>query len=338
MKKKALILSLTSILIFLLVLYLVTIDKDDKHLVEDLLVLRYAENQPTDYPTVIAAQYFADLVKKRTDGRIIIKVLANAQLGDEKTIIEQLVFGGIEMARVSLSPLSEYVPEMNLLQLPYLYDDRDHFWAVLDSELGSYFLDTCNKQGMIGLSWYDAGARSFYTTSKITSLEDMQGLTIRIQESELMEKLVKALGASGVKTNFKDVYQALQTGIIDGAENNWPSFESTGHYTVAKYLLLDEHTRVPEVQIVSSIIWEKLSFEDQSIIKQAALESSFYERQLWQEKEKASENKVRLSGIEVVYLDNDMKESFRKATQSLYEPYEQNYADILKQIQDYGKN
>lgn len=338
MKKKALILSLTSILIFLLVLYLVTIDKDDKHLVEDTLVLRYAENQPTDYPTVIAAQYFADLVKKRTDGRIIIKVLANAQLGDEKTIIEQLVFGGIEMARVSLSPLSEYVPEMNLLQLPYLYDDRDHFWAVLDSELGSYFLDTCNKQGMIGLSWYDAGARSFYTTSKITSLEDMQGLTIRIQESELMEKLVKALGASGVKTNFKDVYQALQTGIIDGAENNWPSFESTGHYTVAKYLLLDEHTRVPEVQIVSSIIWEKLSFEDQSIIKQAALESSFYERQLWQEKEKASENKVRLSGIEVVYLDNDMKESFRKATQSLYEPYEQNYADILKQIQDYGKN
>lgn len=213
-------------------------------------VLTYAENQAEDYPTTQGAYKFAELVYERTGGKIEIQVNAGGVLGDEKTVIEQLQFGGVDFARVSLSPLAEFVPKLNVLQMPYLYTSREHMWKVLEGSIGDDFMNSFGGSHLVALSWYDAGARNFYSAAKpIESLEDMKGLNIRVQESELMMDTIEALGATPVPTAFGEVYSGLQTGKIDGAENNWPSYESTRHYEVAKYYTLDEHTRVPELQL-----------------------------------------------------------------------------------------
>jgi len=161
------------------------------------LILRYADNQPKGYPTTLAAEYFADLVEERTDGKIVIRVYANGELGDENSVMEQVQFGGIDFTRVSLGTLSEILPEFEILQLPYLYHDAAHMWKVLDGKIGEEFLSGPQTMGVIGLSWFDAGARSFYTGMPVTSLDDLQGLTIRVQESGFMSRVVELLGATG---------------------------------------------------------------------------------------------------------------------------------------------
>ena len=184
-------------------------------------VLTYAENQAEDYPTTQGAYKFAELVKERTDGRVEIIVNAQGTLGDERTVIEQMQFGGIDFARVSLSPLSEFVPELNVLQLPYLYTGADHMWKVLEGEIGDRFLNSFDYSGLVALSWYDAGARNFYNSShSIERLEDMKGMVIRVQESELMSDSIRALGAVPKQMAYGEVYSGLQIGEIDGAENN----------------------------------------------------------------------------------------------------------------------
>ena len=245
------------------------------------VVLRYAENQVKDYPTTKAALKTGESLRKDSR-RITIEVYDSAQLGDEKSVIEQIQFGGIDMARVSLSPLSEFDKSLNVLQLPYLYRDSAHMWKVLEGSIGQKLLKGMEGKGIVGLSWFDAGARNFYNSKKaINKIEDLAGLKIRVQESAMMMDMVKALGANPTPMAYGEVYSALQTGVIDGAENNWPSYESTSHYEVAKYFVLDEHNRVPEPQIISKKTWDKLSDADKKIIQDAALESAKVERQLW---------------------------------------------------------
>ncbi len=199
------------------------------------MVLRYAEIQAQDYPTTQAAYKFAEMVEEKTGGRIHIDVYYGGQLGDEKALIEQLQFGGIDFTRASISPLSEFEKSLNVLSLPYLYKDADQMWRVLEGDIGEDFLKSVEKAGIIGLSWYDAGARNFYNSKKpVTKLDDLKGLKIRVQESQLMMGMVSALGASATPMAYGEVYSGLQTGVIDGAENNWPSYESTSHYEVAK--------------------------------------------------------------------------------------------------------
>ena len=188
-------------------------------------VLTYAENQAEDYPTTQGADKFAELVKEKTEGKVEILVNAGGSLGDEKSVIEQLQFGGIDFARVSISTVAEYIPKLNVLQMPYLYTGADHMWKVLEGPIGDDFLNSFDGSGLIALSWYDAGARSFYNSIKpIEKLEDIKGMTIRVQESELMSDTVRALGAVPVPMIYGEVYSGLQTGKVDGAENNWPSF------------------------------------------------------------------------------------------------------------------
>lgn len=271
----------------------------------DKIVLRYAENQVKDYPTTQAAQKFADLVKEKTNGRITVEVYDSGQLGDEKSVIEQVQFGGIDMSRVSLTPLSEFSRNLMALQFPYLYRDSEHMWKVLDGDIGKELLKSTEDSGIVGLSWYDAGTRNFYNSKhEIKSLADMQGLKIRVQESSMMMDMVKALGANPTPMPYGEVYSGLQTNVIDGAENNWPSYESTSHYEVAKYYVVDEHSRVPEMQIISKQTMDKLSADDQKIIRECAEESAKYERQLWAEREKASEEKVRAGGAVITRLSD----------------------------------
>lgn len=301
---------------------------------EAKMVLRYAENQPQDYPTTQAAYKFAEMVSEKTNGRIQIDVYYGAQLGDEKSVIEQLQFGAIDFTRVSISPLSEFDKSLNILQLPYLYKDADQMWRVLDGELGEKFLSNVSSSNLIGLSWFDAGARNFYNSKRpVTKLADLKGLKIRVQESQMMMGMVAAVGANATPMAYGEVYSALQTGVIDGAENNWPSFESTSHYEVSKYYVLDEHTRVPEMQMISKKTWEKLSAEDQKIIKECALESAKIERELWAAKEKASEEKVKAGGAIITELEPGEKEKFQAAMAPLYAQFGAGYEDLIKEIQ-----
>ena len=301
-------------------------------------VLSYAENQTKDYPTTLGAQKFADLVEERSNGRIQILVLAEGELGAESDVIAQMQYGGVDFARVSLSQLAEYIPQLNVLQMPYLYEDSAHMWRVLDGTIGDDFLDIVSQNELIGLSWYDAGARNFYNSKKpITCLEDMQGMRIRVQESEVMVDMIEALGASAIPIPYADVYSALEQGTVDGAENNWPSYEAMNHYEVAKYYTIDEHNRVPEMQICSKHTWSKLSEEDQQMISECAKESALYERKLWKERESESEAKAIEQGVEVVELSAEEKKRFQEAVTGIYEKYCADQMDIIEKIMEENK-
>ena len=264
------------------------------------IVLRLADNQPDNYPTVIGDLEFARLVKERSNGRIIIEVYNGGQLGDEKSAIEQTQFGGIDFTRVSISPLSNFNPLLNALQMPYLYRNSDHMWKVLNGEIGDYFLNSLKESGFVGLTWQDSGARNFYNSIKpIYTVEDLKGMKIRVQESTLMMGMVSALGAVPTPMPYGDVYSALQTNVINGAENNWPSYDTSSHFEVAKYYSIDEHTRVPEVIIASKITMDKLSQADQELIMKAAKDSTPVQVAAWAAKEKVSEDKVRAAGVQV---------------------------------------
>lgn len=323
------------VLVFCLLLCGCTGAEADKDM--PLLILRYGENQPEDYPTTKAAEYFAQLVEERTQGRICIRLYCNGELGDENQVFEQVQFGGIDMTRVSLGTLAEYYPEVEVLQLPFLYDDAEHMWRVLDGPIGVRFLTSTRQAGVIGLSWFDAGARSFYTRQQIDGLEDLQDLTIRVQESSFMSRMVELLGAKPVQIPYNDVYSAMQTAKIDGAENNWPSYAFTGHFQAAPYYLLDEHSRLPEMQIMSTVALDKIAEIDEdyvTILRECARECAAYERELWLQQEAASEMLVRDYGCVVTTLTDAQLEEFRQAVQPMYEEYPEEQQALIQEIRD----
>lgn len=335
-RKRKIIVFLVVVLVLLagITVYIYRIPKE----IEPEFVFSYAENQTVDYPTTVAGQFFADLVEKRTNGRIRIIVYAESELGAENDVIRQMQYGGIDFARVSLSQLAGTVPEMSVLQMPYLYEDSRHMWRVLDGEIGNTFLGYVEDSSLVGLSWYDAGARNFYSATKpITCVEDMEGMRIRVQESELMADMVEALGAVALPVSYAEVYSSLEQGICDGAENNWPSYEAMRHYEVAPYFSVDEHNRVPEIQICSLHTWEKLSEEDRQIIKECAEESALYQRALWTQREQESRQIALENGVQEVLLSPEEKQRFREKMMGIYEKYCSEYMDIINQIIEKGK-
>lgn len=319
------------LLIFLFLVVGCQRDKDSQ--LKNAEIFRLAEIHPSDYPTTLADKEFARLVEERTDGRIIIMVYDSQQLGEERAVLEQVQFGAIDFARTSLAPLSEFAPQLNVLQLPYIYRDGDHMWKVLNSSIGDFFLKSIENEDFIGLGWYDAGARSFYNSVKeIHTIDDLQGLKFRVMESELMLDMAKALGASVTPMPYGEVYSAIQTGVIDGAENNFPSYDTSSHYEVAKYFTVDEHVRVPEVLIASTRVLDRISEEDLKIIKECAKDTQMYQREKWQEKVKESEKKMKEKGCIITEIED--KEKFIEAVSPIYTKYAKDYLDIVKQIQE----
>ena len=297
-------------------------------------VLTYAENQPENYPTTLGAKYFAQLVEERTEGRIIIDVVTDARMGTQQQVLDQMSFGGIDFARVSVSSISDELPILNVLHLPFLYEDADHMWRILDGEIGGYFLDVFGEAGLVGLSWYEGGDRSFYATTPIRSAEDLQGMTIRVQDSRMMVDMIYLLGAQPKTFAYSDVYAAFETGKIDGAENSWVSYESQLHDQVAPYYTEDKHTRVPEVQLASGFLWDQLSEEYRQIITEWARESAIYEREIWTQWEEDARNRSLDRGVTQIFLGEEDYQQLREMMEPLYEKYCGNYMDLIAAIQN----
>uniref|UniRef100_UPI004056A3F1 TRAP transporter substrate-binding protein n=1 Tax=Agathobacter sp. TaxID=2021311 RepID=UPI004056A3F1 len=308
-----------------------------KEVVPDF-VLTYAENHPPEYPTTKGALKFAELVEERTNGKIQIQIKHSGEYGTQQQMVNQMKFGGIDFARVSLSSVSDELPQLNVLQLPFLYEDADHMWRVLDSEIGKDCLQVFTQIGLVGLSWYDAGARSFYSRKKpIYSCEDIFGMSIRVQESKMMQDMIAVLGGTPVDLAYTEVYSAFEQDQIDAAENSWPSYEFSKHYEVASYFTADEHTRVPEIQLMSEKTWKKLSNEYQRIICECALESAEYEKMLWWEREELSRKEALENGCQEIILAPEELEKFRQKMVPLYEKYCSGYMEVVEQIMEMGK-
>jgi tripartite ATP-independent transporter DctP family solute receptor len=296
------------------------------------VVLRLAETHPKGYPTELGDEEFARLVKERSGGRIVIEVYPGSQLGQEKAVVEQVQFGAIDLTRVSISVVASFVPRLNAFQMPYLYRDESHMWKVLKGDIGNSLLSSLDPFGFIGLGWFESGSRNFYNSKReIKSPADLKGLKVRVQESELMMGLVSAFGAVPTPMPFGEVYSALQTGVVDGAENNWPSYFSTSHYEVAKFFTLDEHTRVPEIIIGSKISLSRLSKADQDLIKQAAADAVEFQRAEWAKYEQLSIDKVVAAGAKVTKIAD--KAPWIALMAPLYAKQPKDIQDFIKQIQ-----
>lgn len=282
------------------------------------VVYQLSDNQPADYPTTIGDLKFAELVAQRTNGRIKIDVYHSAQLFDEKSAIETAQMGGLAFCRVNAQPLSDFTKVLGVLSLPYLFRDENHLWKVLNGPIGEELLKEMEANGLVGLTYYDSGSRSFYNSKRVVKTPaDMKGLKIRVQQSKLMMGLVEALGASATPMPYGEVYTGLQSGVIEGAENNWPSYYSTSHYEVARYFTLDHHTRTPEILCMSKVIWDKLSAEDKKIVKQAAIESQAVQRKSWKEYEAKSIAAIKAGGKNTITELADLS-AWQKAVAKLY--------------------
>ena len=301
---------------------------------EPLLVLRYGDNQPDYYPTTRAARYFSQLVEEKSGGRIEIEVYGDGKLGNENDVFRMVEYGGVDFMRLSIGTLSAFYPEFQILQLPYLFSSSEHMWKVLDGEVGEYFLSILNGDS-IGLSWFDAGARSVYTIDKIDTLSDLDGKVIRTQENDKMEEIFSLLGASTIQIPYGSVYSELMKKTIDGAENNFPSYMYTGHSDVARFVFLDEHMRLPEIMIMSRKAMEEIAEIDKSllvVIKEAAIEAGLFERELWREEEEKAKRDAIIKGCVVTYPSFDELEKWKDAVSPIYDSLDPESKRIVEEI------
>lgn len=283
------------------------------------MVLRSADTHPDGYPPVEAVKYMSELLAKSTNNRLSIKVFHSSQLGEEKDTIQQTQFGVIDMNRINMAPLNNIVPETKVPALPFLFRSVEHMHKVMDGPIGEEILKAFDAHDLVGLAYYDSGARSFYNSKHpIKSLDDMKGLKLRVQQSDLFIALVQAMGANPTPMPFGEVYSSLQTGVIDGAENNWPSYESTKHFEIAKHYSLTEHSMSPEVLVMSKKTWAKLSPEDQKAIREAAKQSVSKMRELWAAREKQSMDAVKAAGAQITTVD---KKPFIDAMAPVYDKF-----------------
>lgn len=255
-----------------------------------------------DYPNGQGMDRFGQLVMQRTNNRIRMRTYHSAQLGQQDEAIQQMRLGSIDFANFNLSPFNNLAPSTNVVTLPFLFRDVAHSHRAIDGIAGEEIARDLEAIGIIALAWYDAGARSLYTTRPVRTPADLRGMKIRVQTSDLWIDLMRALGANPTPLPFGEVFTSLQSGVIDGAENNWPSYESTRHFEVARFYTTTEHSNVPEVLAVSRQRWQRLNAQDQAILRDAARESAVLQRQLWAEREQVSRRRVEAAGVTVIEI------------------------------------
>jgi len=297
-------------------------------------VLKASDVHPEGYPTVQAVENLGKKLEQATQGRLGVQMYASMQLGGEKEVIEQAQVGALHFARVSVGTLGPVVEDINVFNLPFLFRDTAHMNKVVDGPIGQELLDKVTEHPqakLVGLCWMDAGARSFYDTKRpIKKIEDLKGLKIRVIGNPMFVEMANALGANGIAMGYDQVFSALQTGVIDGAENNPPSFVFDNHYQVAKYYSLTRHLVVPEMLVFSRAAWEKLSADDQGLIRKFSREAQFDARELWNKTEAEAMDRMKAAGIQVDEVPD--KKPFRDAVKPVWDKYGAKFADLIKRI------
>lgn len=285
-------------------------------------VLKLAHGLDPSHPVHSAMVYMADRCRELSDGKLTIEIYPSGQLGSEQQCVELLQIGSLAMTKVSAAVMESFTEDFKVLGLPYVFRSREHSFRVLDGEIGKELLLSTVPYWIRGLCFYDAGSRSFYTINKpIYTPDDLKGLKIRVMKSITAMEMVKAQGGSPTPISWGELYTALQSGVVDGAENNPPSFYTSHHYEVCKYYSLNEHTMVPDVLIISEKVWKKLTDQEKGWLQQAADESVPVERKLWAESEKMSLQRVQEAGVTVIYPD---KAPFEEKVKPLLESFREN--------------
>lgn len=295
--------------------------------------LRAADIHPADYPTVQALAHMGALIAERSNGRYTLKVFHSRQLGEETETIDQARAGVVDLVRVNLTPFNALVPETTVTSLPFLFRSIDHMHKVMDGPIGDEILKAFERHGFVGLAYYDSGARSFYTSRHpVATPADLRGLRIRVQDSPLATAMVEAVGAQPVPLAYGQVAVGLRTGVIDGAENNWPSYHDSGHYQGAAFYSLTQHSMAPEVVAMSKKVWDGLPAADQRLIRQAARDSVAEMRRLWRERERRAEDAARQAGVTVIQPDKD---AFAEAMRPVHDRLvtEPRLKDLVRRIQ-----
>lgn len=277
--------------------------------------LKLSHNHPRDHAVHKAMDYMAKEVQKLTDGEVRIRIYPDAQLGTQRESMELMQNGALDMVKSNAAELEAFSPAYSAFNLPYLFRDKEHYYSVTGGEVGKEILNSSKDSGFIGVTYYDAGARSFYTSKPINTPEDLKGLKVRVQPSPSAIAMVKALGGNPTPLAYGELYTALQQGVVDAAENNIPSFSLSRHSEVSKYYSMDEHTMVPDVLVVSTKTYDSLAAEQQEALMEAAKASSEYMKELWAESEAKERKKAEKMGVTFVEPD---KNAFVQAVQPMY--------------------
>lgn len=299
--------------------------------VAQALEIKFADIHPDGYPTVVAEKSMGETLTKESNGELTFKFFPGGVLGSEKEVVEQAQFGAIQMTRVSLGVVGPVVPDVNVFNMPFVFRDQAHMRKIIDGEIGDEILDkiTNSEFGLVALAWMDGGTRNVYTKKPVRKIEDLKGMKIRVQGNPMFIDTVNDMGGNGIAMNVGEIYSALQTGVIDGAENNPPTLLEHNHYQSAKYYTLTEHLILPEPIVMSKITWEKLTPDQQTLVKKAARAAQAEERVLWDIKSAGSEEKLKAAGVEFITVD---KKPFYEATAEVRAKYGAPFADMIKRI------
>ncbi|WP_288841972.1 TRAP transporter substrate-binding protein [uncultured Deefgea sp.] len=278
--------------------------------------MKLSHNQSVQHPVHISMKYFADRAKVLSNGDVQIRIYPDGSLGDQKDSLEQVQNGAIALAKSNASELESFHKPYSVFNYPYIFNDSNHFYKVLFSPIGKDILASSASKGFIGIAYYDGGARSFYAKKPIKSPADLKGMKIRVQPSKTAIEMLTVMGANPTPLSFGELYTSLQQGVVDGAENNPPSFTLNRHSEVAKFFSLDEHTMVPDVLVMSTKVWNKLSDANKKAILQAAEESTNKMRTLWAASEKDELEKAKKMGVSIVAVD---KKPFQDAVKPIFD-------------------
>ena len=309
-------------------LLLVSCGDNDK-----VTTLKLAHGLDTKHSVHQAMVFMNQRLIELSDGTMDIEIYPSGQLGSERDTMELLQIGSLALTKVSTSPMEAFVPEMKVFSIPYVFRDEKHLWDVLEGEIGKDLLLAGESVRLRGLAYYDAGSRSFYTRDKpVRTPQDLAGLKIRVMKSQTSMRMVEALGGSPTPISFGELYTALQQGVVDGAENNPPSFYLSKHFNIAKYYTLDMHTSVPDILLMSSHIWNTLSEQQQQWVQEAATLSIAYQRKLWKTSSDEALQAVIDAGVEVITPD---KTAFKAAVTDMHASYQgQSVHSLMQKIAD----
>ena len=298
------------------------------------MVWKASDVHPLGYPTVEAIERMGKKLEKETNGRITIQMYPSMQLGGEKEMIEQAQVGALQIARISVGAMGPVVDDVNVFNLPFVFRDEAHMRKVIDGPIGAELLERINsdpQSRLVVLGWMDAGTRNVYSHKAVTKPDDLKGMKIRMMGNPLFVETMNAMGGNGVAMGFNELYTALQTGVVDGAENNPPTLFAQNHYKLTKEYSQTGHLIIPEIFVFSKVTWDTLSKEDQALLKKVSREAQLEQRALWDAYVGEAETKLKAAGVQFVPAD---KAAFYKATQPVRDKYGAKYATILKQIQD----